>query len=391
MNISSTVQVICLAASLSFSHTTYGQVTAVDYMINYNSSTCLYDCYIIVQQGTAITPLERTQTPLQMSLAVPSGLQVEIAESHNPVYGNIVPGTGTDPVEWRISSTITSPAVAPYYDFIAIQPYISPVGRYDELAPGDTVRVASLSITPAVHGVAGVRLWDNATDPNSTSLGMNGSDFSNGFTLGSTQQVYRKNAIQNHPTGHADIQGQYVITAGQQVNLIPTSGVWASNNPGIVSLVGNTATAVANGIAQLTYTSGGCEEAVILQVAASTTEANTVIGGQEADPSSVLEVISSDKGVTLPMLTFDQLSQYTSPTTGLLVQVTDGASPGLYVYTDNSWRYLDSTAAANLIGADSPSQQVVTSQTNDSLLQQADQLLNKIQQNQKDLDKLKNN
>jgi len=370
-----------------------GQVTAVDYMIEYNSETCLYDCYIIIQEGSATTHIQRTQTPMQFSLAIPTGRSVQIAQSHNPKYNNLVSGTGTDPVLWRMSSEIISPAVNPYYDFMAFQPFISPVGRYDDLHPGDTVKVLSLEITPAVHGVTGVRLWENGVDPSSTEPSMNGSNFSNGFTLGSAVQLYKTNAPQQYPSSYADIVGQYTLVPGEQIYLNPSSGTWTNSTPSVLTLSGSTATASDYGIGEILYHGEACDQAVMLQVTNSSTtnDPKTIIGAHEGDDSSVLDIVSTTKGVRLPRLTLSDLDRYISPTPGLIVYVTDADPAGIYTYNDGGWQSVSDVSSANFSENDSSQSNIQTKNTpdgNKAMAERLHALEQQLLQNRKLLDTL---
>ena len=60
------------------------------------------------------------------------------------------------------------------------------------------------------------------------------------------------------------------------------------------------------------------------------------IGTSSPDPSSVLELSSTDKGFLIPRMTSAQRSAIVSPATGLMVFQTDG-SPGFYFYDGSSW------------------------------------------------------
>jgi len=65
-------------------------------------------------------------------------------------------------------------------------------------------------------------------------------------------------------------------------------------------------------------------------------QAQVGIGTSSPDPSSVLELSSTDKGFLIPRMTSAQRSAISSPATGLMVFQTDG-SPGFYFYDGSSW------------------------------------------------------
>jgi hypothetical protein len=158
------------------------QVTDVDYQLRFNASTSKYDCYLIVKQGSATSVLNRTQNSSQYSLVVPTGSTVDISDRYMPLIAN-QNYTGTIPCFWAINSIIFSPAAQPQNDFYSFTPNISPASHYNNLAPGDSVKLFSLLIEPIPVCKGEVRLFDFTVDPNSSSAGMEGSDFSQGFTL----------------------------------------------------------------------------------------------------------------------------------------------------------------------------------------------------------------
>ena len=76
----------------------------------------------------------------------------------------------------------------PQNDFYSIIPRISPASQYNNLALGDTIKLFSLIISPIPDCANDIRLFENGVDPSSSDDGMNGGDFSNGFTIGGASQ-----------------------------------------------------------------------------------------------------------------------------------------------------------------------------------------------------------
>ena len=62
-----------------------------------------------------------------------------------------------------------------------------------------------------------------------------------------------------------------------------------------------------------------------------------------ADPSAILEVESTDKGVLLPRMTEAQRNAIPSPATGLLIFQTD-ATPGFYYWNGSNWQSIASSS-----------------------------------------------
>jgi uncharacterized protein (TIGR02145 family) len=61
--------------------------------------------------------------------------------------------------------------------------------------------------------------------------------------------------------------------------------------------------------------------------------------GSNPDPSSMLDVKSTTKGVLIPRMTASQRTAIASPANGLLVMQTDGAA-GAYYFSGTAWTYL---------------------------------------------------
>jgi hypothetical protein len=69
--------------------------------------------------------------------------------------------------------------------------------------------------------------------------------------------------------------------------------------------------------------------------------------GAAADPSAMLDVNSSDKGILIPRLTTAQKNAIPNPVNGLIVYQTDSVT-GLYYYDVNKWKLVGSNAGDNL-------------------------------------------
>ncbi|MBK9256230.1 MAG: T9SS type A sorting domain-containing protein [Saprospiraceae bacterium] len=174
------------------------QVEGVNYQIKFNKSTCLFDCCIIIMEGSATLPIHRAQFNAQYSVVVPTGSTVFIAQNHMPVQNN-QNYNGTVPMNWYLSSSIVAPAAAPESDFYSITPTLTPTSFYNNVSAGDTIRLFSLSISPVKECTEGVRLFENGVDPDSQAPGMFGGDFSNGFTMGGYDQKYFGNTAELTP------------------------------------------------------------------------------------------------------------------------------------------------------------------------------------------------
>lgn len=174
------------------------QVQSVNYHLRYNSSTCLYEACIIINEGSAIGAIDRLQFSAQFSLVVPTGSAVTLPQFYNPIQNN-QNRNGTIPASWDLANIINHPQAMPDSDFYGITPSLSPSAFYNNLNEGDTIRLFGIQITPITNCGEGIRLYVNGVDPDSGAPGMNGGDFSNGFSIGDYEPKYASNSPSINP------------------------------------------------------------------------------------------------------------------------------------------------------------------------------------------------
>ena len=165
-----------------------GQVTKVNYYMEYDTSTCWYDIFIIVKEGESETVLERAQFNSQISFITPYNSTALIAQTHNPRSDNIN-GGGVTPIGWNYSQQIDFPTLNPELTYRTIVPELNPVGFYDSLYVDDTIKILSLDISlPQKEDHQKVRFFINGVDQSPNS-----GDFSNGFSIGNPDPDYETN------------------------------------------------------------------------------------------------------------------------------------------------------------------------------------------------------
>ena len=112
---------VAFLCSLFLTPNVQAQVTSVNYQLKYNTDSCRYDAFIIINAGTATSVARRTQTNAQYSIVVPTGTGISVARSYMPLKDNQT-YTGTEPAPWTITTSVIAPAAAPDYDFHSITP-----------------------------------------------------------------------------------------------------------------------------------------------------------------------------------------------------------------------------------------------------------------------------
>ena len=168
------------------------QVDSIDYQIRYNDQDCLWDFYIIIEQGNATTIPTRAQFNAQYTFVVPTGTSVGNPIGHMPLQNNQA-YMGTIPTEWSYGAPAFNPPSFPGFDFYPVAPKLAPASFFNDLIQGDTVKIFSVDMSIIPSCGQDVRLFNNETDPNSSADGFGGGNFSNGYTLGSPTQLYNKN------------------------------------------------------------------------------------------------------------------------------------------------------------------------------------------------------
>ena len=124
------IVIVCFLIGIIISAS--AQVTSVKYLIDYNESSSLYDCKIVIDEGKATTYVQRKQFTTQYSLVVPTGAQVFLEESHNPLQDNHN-YAGTVPCIWVLAPPFTAPAGQPESDFYYLYPTLTPQLAYNDL------------------------------------------------------------------------------------------------------------------------------------------------------------------------------------------------------------------------------------------------------------------
>ncbi len=194
------------------------QVTSVKYLLEYNDATSHYDVKIVAEEGSATTVPQRTQFNSQITVVIPTGSTISIGEFFNPIENNQT-YTGTTPIEWIMGNGVIAPPAQPDEDFYNFFPSLAPVGSYNDIFAGDVITLFSLNINvePCENSV---RFFENGTDPSAAEMPDNGN-YSNGFTLGSVEQIYDGNLPSWYDGDWSVSLDDYAVCGGECVELTP--------------------------------------------------------------------------------------------------------------------------------------------------------------------------
>ncbi|MFT6333932.1 MAG: putative repeat protein (TIGR01451 family) [Halioglobus sp.] len=215
---------LLLATLFCYSYASFSQITSIDFILDYDTddgTTYYYNANLLINSGSATTIPQRVQFNSQYSIVMPTGAEVEIDENYMPLFNNANYG-GTEPIDWEINFITISPNITPDKDYVSITPKINiSTYHYNNLAAGDIIPLFRIAVSNGVGCPNDVRLFENGVDPSSSEIG-NGYDYSNGFTVGSTSQLYSGNQPSNISITDISINDNEVINcAGECVIITP--------------------------------------------------------------------------------------------------------------------------------------------------------------------------
>jgi hypothetical protein len=63
-------------------------IEGVSYKLKYNTDSCWYDVYLIINAGSATTPIERLQFNSAITFVIPTGTTLSIPRGYMPLINN---------------------------------------------------------------------------------------------------------------------------------------------------------------------------------------------------------------------------------------------------------------------------------------------------------------
>jgi gliding motility-associated-like protein len=214
----------------------FGQVTLVKYRLVYDTSSCKYAMYLHIAEGSATSVVHRSQFNSHISLVCSVNDSIEMGSSYNPIT------LSNGPAPWILNTSNYNcgPAAQPQSCFFDIVPSLSNSPRYSVLSQGDSVKLFDFKIInrstlePVLPTACQlpVRIFKNFYednlppsaydpldfDPPSSAPGMNGGNFNNGFTLGSTTNIYGGNLP------------NYIPQVNPKIELVCSEGIYINSD-----------------------------------------------------------------------------------------------------------------------------------------------------------------
>ncbi len=210
-------KLIAFSVLLFVSLFSYSQITGVKYVIELDDDTGYYECKLIITEGSATDYIDLIQLNSQFTIVIPIGNEIWHNENFNPLINNETQ-TSTDPAEWILIKYKYSPSEQPESSYYTFSPNVDiETSSYNNLNPGDVITLFRVGGSSFICNLD-IRPIDNNLD--ATLIG--GVDYSNGFTIGGTDQVYIGNELPS--TFDADftvLENQFTNCPGECVTITP--------------------------------------------------------------------------------------------------------------------------------------------------------------------------
>jgi Secretion system C-terminal sorting domain len=227
--------------SVVFTPKSIAQVTKVKYVLEFDKADSTYAVYIKITEGYATKPQHRAQFNAQICIVTPSKSTIELGQMHMPLQANHS-YAGKNPLRWTLGSTIIAPKISPKQSFYSITPQLMPTAFYNDLKTEDEVKLFSFKVFPLPDNIDEVRLYDNGSDPKSSDDGMKGTDFRNGFTMGSVANDYDGNLpsrIAQSLTSTMDISDNIHLYPNPVINTVTIDTKMEIKNYNLIDSKGN--------------------------------------------------------------------------------------------------------------------------------------------------------
>jgi hypothetical protein len=180
----------------------------VKFAYTHNEVTGLFDIYLVVLEGEASHRKELIQFNSQISMFAPKGSSIEIVKSYMPKSPE------ENSVNWEISNYLDDVKGHKDQVLFSIKPALTKNGYYLPIKEGDSIKLFSIRVENKNKlSPSSLRFYRNGFDI--TAEDAYGSDFSNGFTMGGTSQLYKEVLIDD-----SHIQPQ-ISTGANEISIYP--------------------------------------------------------------------------------------------------------------------------------------------------------------------------
>jgi len=302
------------------------QISSVKYQIDYDYDEFHYDMNLIIDEGMVNVAADLYQTDIAITIVGGPFSDLEILEMYLPIEPS-----GSMPSLWDIvwsEAGIDEENI--YFHTRLLQPLLA---EYQDVAIGDTLTLFSFSIGSDCEGV---RLWDTAIDPFTTTFA-SGYNFSQRFILEtSNSNIYTGNIDADNPLPSAPgvhITGDDQLCVGETEELSPSSGgTWVSTNPAVATVTSTgIVTGQSPGFVNFMYVQDGtgCEPQPYLAMTVGD-EPDIAVGDTELCIGEVAQAQPSSGGVW----TSSDPSVLVVSNSGLITAVSPGTTT--VQYTDFS-------------------------------------------------------
>ncbi len=318
-----------------FTENANSQITKSEYELVFDETSCLYNVYLHVLEGSAVDLIHRLPFNSGVSLIMP-------VEANGTVVESITPTSTT----WNGFNQAGIQGGDVDKNFFNINQSPQSGNFYPEMNPGDVIHLFSFSVDFDFQGPKGIRPYDAALD-NPGGGGAFGSSFVL-FNINSHQGFLPTQFGSNFasPTGPSTLY----IDSKTTLQGIGT-GTWTQSNPAVTAFdnATNEVTALALGRSIFTFTpDSGCSSSVEIEVVEIDTSSQDVTITLEPvfeDPSAIMGVYDEENGLLIPRMSQENRLCIAAPATGLMVYQSD-SEKGYYYFDGTAWKRLTDTIAS---------------------------------------------
>ncbi len=204
------IKLLLLVSIVSFFYgiSCNAQVTQTEFQVRYDTTLCRWDAYVIIKTGSEITGVAPSRVIIgsQYSLVTEKDVYINVVANFQPKTSN---GNGS-PATWTATTSKNAPIASPLKSYHGVTNSISPTTAFASVNQGDTIKLFSFLLKDLNDGSTvnydcgniEARPFNSTiapTDPSSTAPGMDGQNYTCGFTFLLPGQTYFGNLATKYP------------------------------------------------------------------------------------------------------------------------------------------------------------------------------------------------
>ena len=318
-----------------FTENANSQITKSEYELVFDETSCLYNVYLHVLEGSAVDLIHRLPFNSGVSLIMP-------VEANGTVVESITPTSTT----WNGFNQAGIQGGDVDKNFFNINQSPQSGNFYPEMNPGDVIHLFSFSVDFDFQGPKGIRPYDDSLD-NPGGGGAFGSSF---VLFGINSHLGFKET--QFASNFATTNGPASLYLDTKTTLQGTgTGSWTQSNPAVTAFdnATNEVTALALGRSIFTFNpDSGCPSSVeieVVEIDSTSQDVTITLEPVFEDPSAIMGVYDEENGILIPRITQEDRLCIVAPAIGLMVYQSD-SEKGFYYFDGAAWKRLSDTISS---------------------------------------------